>query len=125
VAVATAAVRHWRYSSSMISVVLPGVATERGEDPAVNGSHGGEEGGGNKDDNKYEYHDGGEGGGGGTAALSSVPPPLMPLESSPMSALQLLPLGTTTVFTDPRCLPTTPGKYSNISLLECIHLDEW
>ncbi len=43
----------------MISIVPPGVAVERGEDPMVNGSHSGEEGGGIKDDNDNEYHEGG------------------------------------------------------------------
>ncbi len=38
-----AAARHRRYSSSVISVVPPNIAAERGEDPAVDGSHGGEE----------------------------------------------------------------------------------
>ncbi len=40
----------------MISVALLGVAVERGEDPVVDGSHGGEEGGGVKDDNDDEHH---------------------------------------------------------------------
>ncbi len=54
-----AAARCWKYSSSVISVVLPGVAVERGEDPVVNGSHGREEGGGVKDNDNNEYHKGG------------------------------------------------------------------
>jgi hypothetical protein len=41
-----AAARGWRYSSSVISVAPPGVSIKRGEDPVVDGSHGGEEGGG-------------------------------------------------------------------------------
>ncbi len=44
----------------MISVVPPDIAAKRGEDPAVNGSYGGEEGGGIKDDDDDKYHKGGE-----------------------------------------------------------------
>ncbi len=76
-----------RYSSSVISIALPGFAAKRGEDPAVNGSHSGEEGGGVKDDDNDKYHEGGGGGGGGTAKSSSPSPPLMPPEPLPMSAL--------------------------------------
>ncbi len=97
-----AATCRWRYFFSVISVALPGVAAERGEDPMVDGSHGREEGGDVKDDNDGEYHEGGGGVGGGTTKSSLPPPPLMPLEPSPMSALQSLPLGTTTVFTVPQ-----------------------
>jgi hypothetical protein len=43
----------------VISVAPPGVAAERGEDPAVEGSHGGEEGGGVEDDDDDKYHEGG------------------------------------------------------------------
>jgi hypothetical protein len=93
------ATRHWRYSSSVISATPLGVAIKRGEDPAGDGSHGGEEGGGIKDDNNKEYH---KGGGGGTAKLSCPPPPLTLLGQLPMSALQLLLLGTLTVFIIPQ-----------------------
>ncbi len=78
---------HRRYSSSVIAVALPGVVAERGEDPTVNGSHGGEEGGGIEDDNNDEYHEGGGGGGGGTAESSSPSPPLTPPEPLPTSVL--------------------------------------
>ncbi len=44
----------------MISVAPPDIAAERGKDPAVDGSHGGEEGGGVKDDDNNKYHKGGE-----------------------------------------------------------------
>ncbi len=44
----------------MISVAPPDIAAERGEDPAVEGSHGGEEEGGVEDDDKEKYHEGGE-----------------------------------------------------------------
>jgi hypothetical protein len=71
----------------MISVAPPGVAAEKGEDPAVNGSHGREEGGGIEDNNDDEYHEGGRGGGGGTAESLLPSPPLTPLEPSPTSAL--------------------------------------
>jgi hypothetical protein len=40
----------------VISVAPPGVAVERGEDPVVDGSHGGEEGGGVDDDDDDKYH---------------------------------------------------------------------
>ncbi len=43
----------------MISLAPPGVAVERGEDPVVDGSHGGEEGGGIKDNDNDEYLEGG------------------------------------------------------------------
>ncbi len=43
----------------MNSVALPGVAAKRGEDPAVDCSHGGEEGGGIEDDDEDKYHKGG------------------------------------------------------------------
>ncbi len=66
----------------------PGVAAKRGEDPAVDGSHGGEEGEGVEDDDDDNYHEGGGGGGGGTAKPSSAPPPLAPPEPLPTSALQ-------------------------------------
>jgi hypothetical protein len=49
-----ATARCWRYSSSVISVAPPGVAAERGEDPVVDGSHGGEQGGGVEDDEDDE-----------------------------------------------------------------------
>jgi hypothetical protein len=55
------AARRLRYSSSVISIAPPGVAAERGEDPAVDGSHREEEGGGVKDDDEDEYHKGGGG----------------------------------------------------------------
>ncbi len=71
----------------MISFAPPGVAAERGEDPAVDGSHGGEEGGGVEDDNDDEYHKGGGGGGRGTAELPLPSPPLTPPEPLPTSAL--------------------------------------
>jgi hypothetical protein len=71
----------------MISVAPPGVTAERGEDPAVNGSHGGEEGGGVEDDNDDKYHKGGGRGGRGTAKLSLPSPPFAPPELLPMSAL--------------------------------------
>jgi hypothetical protein len=64
----------------MISVMLPGVAAERGEDPVVDGSHGGEEGGSIEDKDNDEYHEGGGGGGGGTAKSLLPSPPLMPPE---------------------------------------------
>jgi hypothetical protein len=54
-----AAARHQRYSFSVISIAPTGVAAKRGEDPAVNGSHGGKEGGGVEDDNNNKYHKGG------------------------------------------------------------------
>ncbi len=44
----------------MISVAPPDIASKRGEDPAVDGSHGGEEGGGVEDDDDDNYHEGGE-----------------------------------------------------------------
>jgi hypothetical protein len=71
----------------MISVALPGVAAKRGEDPTVDGSHGGEEGGDVKDDDDDEYHKGGGGGGGGTTKSSLPSPPLTPPEPLPTSAL--------------------------------------
>ncbi len=43
----------------MISIMPPGVAAKRGEDPAVDGSHGREEGGGVEDDDNDKYHKGG------------------------------------------------------------------
>jgi hypothetical protein len=48
-------------TANSVQLDAPGVAAERGEDPAVDDSHGGEEGGGVKDnnDNKNEYHEGG------------------------------------------------------------------
>ncbi len=55
-----ATARRWRYCSSVISIAPPDIATKRGEDHAVDGSHGGEEGGGVKDDNDDKYHKGGE-----------------------------------------------------------------
>ncbi len=73
-AVAAAAMHRWRYSSSVISVALLGVAAERGGDPTVNRSHGGEEGGGIKDDDDDKYHDGG---GGEVGALLSCCRPLL------------------------------------------------
>jgi hypothetical protein len=42
----------------VISVAPPDIAAERGEDHAVNGSHGEEEGGGIEDDNDDKYHEG-------------------------------------------------------------------
>ncbi len=86
----------------MISVALTGVAAKRGEDPAVDGSHCGEEGGcieDNNNDNEYN-----KGGGGGEGTAKSLLPllPLAPPEPSPMSTMQLLLLGTTTVFTVPQ-----------------------
>ncbi len=86
-AVLGATARHWRYSSSVIAVAPLGVTAKRGEDPAVDGSHGGEEGGGIEDNDDDKYHNGGGGRGGGTAELSLPSPPLTPLEPSPMSAL--------------------------------------
>jgi hypothetical protein len=71
----------------MISIAPSGVTTERGEDPAVDGSHGGEEGGGVEDDDNDGYHKGGGGGGRGTAEPSLPSPPLTPPEPLPMSAL--------------------------------------
>ncbi len=55
-----AAARRRRYCSSGISVAPPDIAVERGEDHAVDGSHGREEGGGIKDDDDNKYHEGGE-----------------------------------------------------------------
>ena len=46
-------------TANSVPLDAPGVAAERGEDPAVNGSHGGEEGGGVKDNNDNKYHEGG------------------------------------------------------------------
>jgi hypothetical protein len=86
----------------VISVAPPGVAFERGEDPVVDGSHGGEEGGGVEANDNDEYHKGRGGVGGGTTESSLPPPPLTLPEPSPMSALQSSPLGTTTVFTVPQ-----------------------
>jgi hypothetical protein len=37
-------------TANSVSLDTPGVAAERGEDPAVDGSHGREEGGGIEDD---------------------------------------------------------------------------
>ncbi len=71
----------------MISVMPPGVAAKRGEDPVVDGSHGREQGGGAKDDDDDEYHEGGGGGGGGTAELLLPSPPLTLPEPLPLSAL--------------------------------------
>ncbi len=71
----------------MVSVAPPGVAAERGEDPEVDGSHGGEEGGGVEDDDDDEYQERGGGGGGGTAESLSPSPPLTPPEPLPMSEL--------------------------------------
>ncbi len=45
----------------MISVALFAVASERVEDPVVDGSHGRDEGGGVKDDDNNECHEGGGG----------------------------------------------------------------
>ncbi len=85
----------------MISVAPPGVAAEKGEDPVVDGSHGGEEGGGVEDVDDDEYHEGG-GGEAGAPPSRHTPPPLTPQEPSPTSALHSSPLGTTTVFTVPQ-----------------------
>ncbi len=71
----------------MISVAPLGVAAKRGEDPAVDGSHGGEEGGGVEDNNNDKYHEGGGGEGGGTAKSSLPSPPLTLPEPLPTSAL--------------------------------------
>jgi hypothetical protein len=54
-----AVVRPQRYSYSMISIVLPGVAAKKGEDPAVNGSYGREKGGGVEDNNNNKCREGG------------------------------------------------------------------
>ncbi len=51
-----AAARHWRYSSSVISIAPLGVAVERGEDTVVDESHDGEEGGGVEDNNDDKHH---------------------------------------------------------------------
>ncbi len=86
----------------MISIGLLGVAAERGEDPVVDGSHGGEKGGGVKMTTTMDATRGVGEGGGGTAKSSMPPPPLMPPEQLPTSTLQSLELGTTTVFTIPQ-----------------------
>ncbi len=44
----------------MISVAPPDIPAERGEDPAVDGSHSGEERGGVEDNDNDKYHEGGE-----------------------------------------------------------------
>ncbi len=46
-------------TANPVPLDAPGVAAERGEDPTVDSSHGGEEGGGIKEDNNNEYHKGG------------------------------------------------------------------
>jgi hypothetical protein len=71
----------------VITVAPPGVSAERGEDTAVNGSHGGEEGGGVEDKDDDEYQEGGGGGGRGTAKSLLPSPPLTPPEPLLTSAL--------------------------------------
>ncbi len=45
-------------TANSVPLDAPGVAAKRGEDPAVDGSHGREEGGGVKDNNDGKYHEG-------------------------------------------------------------------
>jgi hypothetical protein len=48
-------------TANSVPLDAPGVAAKRGEDPAVNSSHGGEEGGGVKDNDNDKYYEGGGG----------------------------------------------------------------